>query len=160
MKKHMFTLSLIIALLLAANAFARGGPGQGPGKGGGMMQMLDLSEEQQSQMEELRLAHHKEMLPLQAQLETLETNLKLEMTAEKFDEGKAKKIVAEMEALRTEMHIKRLLHQQQVRNMLTAEQRQTFDLHLLSERGPGGGHGDRPPHAPRNQRMQQECMQQ
>ena len=153
MKHHMFTFSLVIAMALTISAFSQHGSGHE--SGGKMMKMLDLTEEQQANIQELRLAHKKEVLPLKAKLKTLESNLKLEMTAESFDEAQARKIVEEMGTLRMEMHMNRLLHKQDVRNMLTPEQRQKFDLHLLSAKGRGRGHGGPPSHGSRGRGMRQ-----
>jgi Spy/CpxP family protein refolding chaperone len=65
------------------------------------------------------------------------------MTADKFDEGKVKKIITQQSDVKKEIQIKRALHQREVRNLLTPEQQKKFDLHLLSkgERGKKGGRG-------------------
>ena len=158
MKQHILTFGLIAALALTMNLFAQRGFGPKAERGSKMEQMLELTDEQQETLESLRLEHRKEMLPLKTKLKSLEGDLKLEMTAEEFAESEAKEILTEMEKVRTEMHLSRLLHQQDVRNMLTPEQRQTFDLHLLAEGGMVRGHGG-PPHGGRGKGMQRRFRQ-
>lgn len=145
MKRQTLILSLTSILLLSLVLFAQ--PGRGPGGGQGapggrwMERALDLSAEQESKIEDLRLQHQKQMLPMRSKLESLQTDLHLAMTADTFDKGKAEKIVNDMQKVRTEMQMSRVLHQQAVRSLLTPEQRKKFDLHILSRKGPRDGRG-------------------
>lgn len=151
--KNLF-LSILTVLGLSLALIAQPGMGSGPGRGErgggpgpGLDRMLDLSEEQEAKIQDLRLQHQKEMLPLRSQLESLGNDLKLAMTADKFDKAKAEKIINEMEKIRTRLHLARVLHQQAVRELLTPEQRKKFDMHLLSGkafRGPNAPRPDRP----------------
>jgi Spy/CpxP family protein refolding chaperone len=59
------------------------------------------------------------------------------MTANNFDEGKVKKIVSNLTELEEEIRVKRLLNQRDIRDLLTAEQKQKFDLFTLSRDGRG-----------------------
>ncbi len=97
-----------------------------------MMQMLQLTDEQQSQMQEMMLKLQKELIPLRSQLQQLKGELKLAMTADKFNQAKVEKLVKDMEKVRSQIHLKQLLHKREVRDMLTPEQRVKFDMHLLS----------------------------
>lgn len=138
MKEKMFIFSLIGLFLLTSGLLAQP-RGKTRKSGPRMMQVLDLTAEQETKMQEIRLKFRKETLPLRTKLQSLRGDLKLEMTAEKFDEGKVEKIVEQMQEVRTEMQMKRILHKQAVREILTPEQRVKFDLHILSENGPGKG---------------------
>ena len=105
--------------------------------GGGPMGMLDLSEEQKAKMQDLRLAHQKEVIPIQSELQKQAASMKLEITADKFNESKVKSIQNEISKLRSELQMKMVLHQRAVRDLLTPEQKKKFDGHILSG-GPMG----------------------
>lgn len=149
-KTLLFSVLAVLGLSLAL--FAQPGMGLGPGRGERgagpglwLDRMLDLSTEQQAKIQDLRLQHQKEMLPLRSQLESLRNDLKLAMTADKFDKSKAEKIIADMEKIRSRLETARMLHHQAIREILTPEQRKEFDMHLLS------GKGFRSPRAPRGE---------
>lgn len=117
------------------------GEGQMQKRGGGPMQLLNLSEEQQGKFQALMLQHQKDVLPLHSEIEKLHTNLKLELTSDKFDAAKAKSIQAEISKVMNEIGSKRIAHQRAVRDLLTPEQRVQFDKHILSGKGGPGGPG-------------------
>lgn len=100
---------------------------------------LNLTDEQKSKMEDLRLKHLKEVEPIRADIQKQFSTLKLEMTAEKFNESKAKSIQSEISKLQNDMATKRMSHMRGVRDMLTTEQQKKFDTGFLS--GPGFGPG-------------------
>lgn len=110
------------------------------GSGSGPMGLPKLTEEQQTKLQDLRLAHEKEVLPLRAELEKQRVNLKLELTADKFNESKAKSIEGEISKLTSEIASKMVQHLRAVRDLLTPEQKKVFDQHILSggPMGPGG----------------------
>jgi Spy/CpxP family protein refolding chaperone len=113
------------------------GPGMMKGPGAGPMGMLNLTEEQQAKVQDLHLAHQKEIIPLQSELQEQKASLKLEITADKFNESKVKSIQGEISKLQSEMAMKMVLHQRAVRDLLTPEQKKKFDEHILSA-GPMG----------------------
>jgi len=111
-----------------------------------MMKMLELTEAQESQLLDMKLDHEKQILPLRTELKELRTQMKLEMTAEKFNENKVSKLMDQMSDLQKEIHMKRVIHQRAVRDILTGEQKKKFDLHILSRgenRGGFSGHARR-----------------
>jgi len=103
-----------------------------------MQRMLNLTDEQQSQMQEMMLKLQKELIPLRSQLQQLKGELKLAMTADKFNKAKVEKLVKDMEKIRSQIHLNKLLHKRKVRDMLTPEQQVKFDIHLLSGKGHHG----------------------
>ena len=105
--------------------------------GGGPMGMLNLTDEQKAKMQDLRLAHQKEVIPLRSELQKQVASLKLEITADKFNESKVKSMQGEISKLRSELAMKMVLHQRAVRDLLTTEQKKKFDEHILSA-GPMG----------------------
>jgi Spy/CpxP family protein refolding chaperone len=114
----------------------RGGPG-------GMMGFPNLTDEQRTKMQDLRLAHQKEMIPLKSDLQKLHANMKLEITADKFSESKVKSIQGEISKVMNEIASKTILHQRAVRDLLTPEQRKHFDARILSGGMMGNGGGMR-----------------
>lgn len=119
-----------------------------------MTPMPDLTEEQQAKIQTLRLQLEKDLLPLHGKLQALDTDLRLATTAEKFDEGKVKSMVEQMQKVHAEIQTKEILHGQAVRSLLTPSQREKFDLRILNERGPGRPAppaGPKPPMPPREQ---------
>jgi Spy/CpxP family protein refolding chaperone len=114
------------------------------GPQGGPMAFLKLTDEQRAKVQDLALAHQKEMIASRAELQKQHAAMKLEVTAEKFNESKAKSIQAEISKLMSEMAMKTVLHQRAVRDLLTPEQKKQFDQHILA----GGMMGGRGPMAP------------
>jgi Spy/CpxP family protein refolding chaperone len=138
---------LITVLLLGGLLFARQ-PG-GEMQMGRMEKILDLKEEQKSQILDLHLQLRKEMILLKSEQEKLHAEIKLEITSDKFSESKLKKMVDQISDLQSQIHMKRLMNQRAVRSLLTEEQRKKFDLIFLSrrpgDRHHGRWHGPRPP---------------
>ena len=145
MKRQISILSLLGILLLSLALLAQSGRGNRGGqwedRGSWLDRALDLTEEQQAKMEDLRLQHQKEMIPLRSQVESLRSELNLAITADKFDKGKVEKIVNDMQKVRTQLQMSRVLHQQAVRELLTSEQRKKYNLHILSPKSHRGGRG-------------------
>lgn len=112
------------------------------GQPGAPMGFGALTPEQQTKMQDLRLAHQKEMLPLHTQLQKLQADLKLEITADKANESKVKSIQGEISKLTSDLAGKRFAHMRAMRDILTPEQKKKFDERILSGgmmgQGPGG----------------------
>jgi len=150
--KRMTVVLLLLTLFLFALAFAQQGPQKAPtppagkmgmmqGKGGpgAMMGLLKLTDEQRTKMQDLHLTHQKEMIPLRSDLQKHQANMKLEVTAEKFNEGKVKSIQGEISKVMNEIASKSILHQRAVRDLLTPEQKKQFDTRILSGGMMGNG---------------------
>jgi protein CpxP len=114
------------------------------GAQGGPMAFLKLTDEQRAKVQDLALAHQKEMMVVRAELEKQHAAMKLEITADKFNEGKVKSIQGEVSKLMSDIAMKTILHQRAVRDLLTPEQRKQFDQHILA----GGTMGGRGPMGP------------
>ena len=150
--KRITVVLLLLSILLCALAFAQQEPQKAPtppdgkmkkmemmkgmmqGKGGpgAMMGQLKLTDDQKTKIQDLRLAHQKEMIPLRADLQKLHSSMKLEITADKFNESKVKSIQADMSKVMNEIASKTILHQRAVRDLLTPEQKKKFDERILS----------------------------
>lgn len=152
--KLNYLISALLILVVSGSIFAQGermgrrqmdddNPSMGPLKK--MAKMLDLTESQQSQIQDLHLKHMREMLPLKSEMESLKTELKLAETEENFNAAKVESIVKKIEALRTKMTMSKILHHQEIRKLLTPEQRKKFDaMRLMGKKGKDGSpHGKR-----------------
>ncbi|OGU26030.1 MAG: hypothetical protein A2X66_02710 [Ignavibacteria bacterium GWA2_54_16] len=150
--KRITTIALLLTLFLASTLTAqdeqakakqpnpqmRGMGGMGmmmhrqQGQPGAAMGLGALTAEQQGKMQDLRLAHQKEMLPLHTQLQKLQADLKLEITADKVNESKLKSMQGEISKLTSDLAGKRFAHMRSVRDILTPEQKKKFDERILS----------------------------
>lgn len=99
---------------------------------------LDLSEEQKTQMETLRFSLQKSMLPLKNELGEKKAKMKTLSTAEKADMKAINTLIDEMGAIKTQMAKQKASHKQEVRKILTEEQRIIFDSHK-GRKGKGKG---------------------
>ena len=154
MKQIIAALALIA--LLTAGLFAQPAPASagmpnmpqhGQGRMPGLAPGLDLTLLQQSQVEDLQLAHMKEMMPIRTELEKHHNDLKTELIADKYNESKVKSIQGEISKLQNDIALKQFSHLRAVRDILIPEQKKKFDIHVLAG-GPGSGgpmeHGFRP----------------
>ncbi len=133
------TLLLSVGILIA-------GPKRGGDNPRQMAWMLELTETQESQVMDLRLKLQKEILPFRAELSDLRAQMKLEITAEDFNEGKVSKLASQIADIQKQIRMKRVLHQRAVRNLLTEDQKKKFDLHIIAG---GDRRMEREPRAPR-----------
>lgn len=153
--KRLFIILIVLSLVLLVSAFAQQEkqkapaagtgkmgmmpgmmhgqmPGAMGGQQGGPMALPKLSDEQRTKIQDLGLAHQKELVPLRAELQKQHANMKLEMTADKFNEGKVKSIQGEVSKLMGDIAMKAALHQRAVRDLLTPDQKKQFDQRILS----------------------------
>ncbi len=139
-------LALSMGLLFAASqvdARGRHGGGMrghgGPGMHRGMMGMLDLSSEQRTEMERLRLEMQQDTLELREQLRQKHEELRALWTV---DEPSKKAILAkhrELEPLMKKLRDRRIDFRLAVHNLLTPEQRaQMAQMAKRGSRGMGG----------------------
>lgn len=130
MKKNTVLFVIISFLLVFYGLYAS--DGENPHCGNCFMRALDLTEEQQSRISEMKLRLQRDITPLKAEIHKLRADLKLVLTAEKFDAETLKRLNGEIRKLQEEIKLKHLMHQRAVRDLLTAEQKKKFDLHILS----------------------------
>ncbi len=154
MKKSLLTLLLGLALagsLLAQPGRQRStGLGMGTGRGGRMMMRnermqayLNLTDEQREKIDALRVQHLKEVKPYNNKLAELSVKLNTLSTADKMDSKAVDSVIDEIGGLRTKLMKLQEAHWQQIRALLTDEQRVIFDSRPLG-RGGRGGRGFRP----------------
>lgn len=124
--KIAFVLTLLITGLTFAQAQKRA-MGYGPHANG--CKMLDLTDEQEEKIDDLRTEHMKTMLPLRNELNEKRARLHTLRTAEKYNASETEKVLEEMSNIKLKMAKERENHKQEVRSLLTEEQRLKFDMH-------------------------------
>lgn len=149
MKKQIIVgvLSLVLLISLFSLTYAqrpgmRGG--QGPGmrmaKGPGMgmcAHIPELTDEQKAKIEDLWLAHQKEVQPKRLQMEKMRVELHELMIADKPDMKKINAKQEEMSNVRLEMQKEGVAHRLAVRELLTEKQRIIFDKRPMGRKGAG-----------------------
>ncbi len=125
--KSMAVLVFAIMLTSGTSLFAQKGPGMKPGAGYGMGHGmgfgLNLTEDQQNQMKEMRVAHMKAVQPVRDQLMELKAHQRTLMNAENPDQKAINKNIDEMTKLQNKlmkMGSEQLL---KVKSILTDEQK-------------------------------------
>ena len=135
--KKMINFLTMIAILTIINGLSAQ-PMHRPKPPG--MDALDLTDEQIGKILDLHLKLEKEVVALKAKLEIFEAELKLELTAEEFDQAKVKNLVEQKGKIFMEIELDNILNQRAVRDLLTPGQRKKFDLQVLKrdmEQPPG-----------------------
>jgi Spy/CpxP family protein refolding chaperone len=89
----------------------------------------NLTTEQKTKMKELRLTHYKQVLPLKNQLGELKAKQKTLTTAENPDLKLINANIDEITKVKNQLMKSREQMHQQVRALLTDEQRMAFDTH-------------------------------
>ncbi|UCF71686.1 MAG: periplasmic heavy metal sensor [candidate division WOR-3 bacterium] len=99
------------------------------GRGEHMMMIPDITEQQKEQIKSLRVEHMKEMKPLRNQLAEKKARLNTLTTADKVDMSEVNKIIDEIGKMKTGIMKLKEQHRQDVRKLLTDDQRLFFDSH-------------------------------
>jgi Spy/CpxP family protein refolding chaperone len=99
----------------------------------------DLTEEQKTKIEALRVAHLKEMQTLRNQMGELKAKARTLATADKYDEKAVNANIDEMTKLQNLMMKKKSAHRNSVRNLLTDRQKLVFDSRGRKGFGKGNG---------------------
>jgi Spy/CpxP family protein refolding chaperone len=149
-RKQLMTLLLVpaVAVALAGSFFTaeaqkgQGQRGDGEGRGGPpsierMAERLDLTAEQQAQIEAFRENSEAERLELRKQTMQLKNQIEGEWLKNAPSESTLKNLTQQMGELRTRMQVRRVEHRLALREVLTDEQ---WDKLLTSREGRGRGH--------------------
>ncbi len=157
-----FTAIFAIVLLAAGSMLAQGrgynrsncdgtGPnfdGRGARASRGMMakgqqcRIPNLTEEQQTKINAMRTAHQKEMLPMRNQMGEYRAQMRTLQTKANPDMDAINSLIDKMSSLKSKMMKQRAAHKQEVRSLLTEEQKLAFDTRQgFGRRGQKGGKG-------------------
>ncbi|GAB4343314.1 MAG: hypothetical protein Kow0037_31340 [Calditrichia bacterium] len=142
-------MATMMILLLATMAFAqpqRGWQGAQKWQQGEKFYppVPNLTDEQKQKIDELRVPHLRKMQDLRNQVMEKRARLHTLSTADKPNMGEINKVIDEIGKLRTQIMKERQAHRQQIRGLLTEEQRVIFDSRpmRMGKRGKGSrGHG-------------------
>lgn len=137
-------LAFFMASVISSNLFAQGGPQQDnattPGmcKGGKAMGFLtDLTPEQQKQIDALKLTLMKESTNTKNLIGEKQAHIKTISTGDNVDMAAVNKAYDELFALKAELAKKHNAFKQDVRKLLTADQKVLFDIHQSNSKGQG-----------------------
>lgn len=96
----------------------------------------NLTEDQQKKIETLRSKHLKESMLIKNNMKVKQAELRVLQTADKVDMTAINAKIDEISGLRMQLMKNGAAHKQEIRKILTDEQRVYFDAHA----GQGGGH--------------------
>lgn len=129
---------LLMVIMLSSTVFGQVNRDQ-------YMGIAGLTDDQKTQIEKLRTAHQKDMLALKNQIAENRAHYRTLMTADKPDMNAINKNIDEYASLRASMMKKQAAHRQDIRKLLTDEQRLAFDSRKAGKgRGMGMGMGQCP----------------
>jgi Spy/CpxP family protein refolding chaperone len=153
--KRVWSITMVVTalLLMLAHQLLAQGPPVGPAHrcspmmgemkhGMGLCDIPDLSSEQISKIQKLKLGFQKEMLPLRTQLQTKRLELQT-LIAENAEQKKLEAKIDEISKASAELMKKRIAHRQEIRKLLTDEQKAYFDLRGFGMGRKGGFGHDR-----------------
>lgn len=142
LKKPALLLILMIALATAAVAQPQHGMGGRENRPGDMMEKLNLTVEQEKQMQDLRFDLEKARIDLRAELQTERLALK---QLRKVDAPNKKKIYAQIDkvgAVEIKIEKARVDHRLAARNILTDDQFKVFQQGMHQGQGRFGDQQD------------------
>jgi len=142
---------LIIALLIVAgtNLYAQQGRGGAPqGRNferNDLCQMIpDLTEDQEAKIKDLRVNHLKEMNTFRNEMNELRAKKHTLMTTDNTNMNEINSVIDQMTSIHNKMMKVSAKHRQDVRGLLTEEQKVIFDSRPMHRRGNRGyGHKGR-----------------
>jgi Spy/CpxP family protein refolding chaperone len=137
---------MAILTLMAGNVFAQYGNGPRSGQRAefkkGPANGLELTESQQREMETLRLKLQKEILPIRNSIGENRARMRTLTTADNADLKAINKLIDQNSDLQAQMAKLRAAHHQEVRKILTEEQRIKFDSRAFARGNRNGSHGE------------------
>lgn len=92
-----------------------------------MPRIPDLTDQQKEQIKDIMLTTRQAVLPLQNQMREKAARLKTLRTAEKVDMEAVNSVIEEIGDIRTQIMKTRVASEQEIRELLTEEQRVVFD---------------------------------
>ncbi|MEA3496538.1 MAG: Spy/CpxP family protein refolding chaperone [Bacteroidota bacterium] len=103
----------------------------------------NLTDNQIESIKKLRTKHMKKILPIRNQLREKNAKLTTLITQDKMDNTAIDKIVDDISDLRKQMMKNRISHKNEIRNILTDEQKVYFNMHSSHRKGQKHGMGPR-----------------
>ena len=135
-RKSVIGISLLVTVLMVGSAFSvkdlerrKEGGRAYKHSGGHWMERLDLSQEQREQVKEQRLAFYKAVLDEENQVGELRAKKRTILSGDPVDKNKLYACLTELNQLQVQIQKERISHHQDIRSLLTEEQRIVFDVH-------------------------------
>jgi len=124
MKKRTVMISLVAAMMfLATTVFAQGGMmGKMRGGMGPMMMGLELTDDQEAKLAEMRVKNQIEMVDLKAQIKKLNLKIKQELMKDNPSKKEILALVDKINSIKARMAEKRVEHLFAMKGILTPEQ--------------------------------------
>lgn len=116
-------MMLLLALIFATFTYAQNGP---KWEGRGFMGRLNLTDEQKSKVENLRLELQKKQVTIRSKIQTSRIELKQILNADKLDKSAIEKKLNEISKLEIEQKMNFINHWEQVNQILTPEQQKIW----------------------------------
>lgn len=154
MKTTNIFLGLTMMMFLVSftiSVSAQNGPGKGRGNGQGwgrwntdqpgrfcMNNIPDLTEDQEVAIEELRIAHMKEMTRFRNKMAEKRAKFNTMLASEDPDDTEVNNLISDISGLKEKMMKERYSHKRAVRELLTDKQKVWFDSRQGRGRGPCG----------------------
>jgi len=130
--KTKLIATLLVMVLAVTVTMAQQGPrkDRGYNRGGRLdfSERLDLTEDQQTKFDALRVDHFKSTQELRDQVREKQVKLDDLLNNDEIDVKNVEKLVAEIGQVRTKLMRERINHHIEVRKLLTDEQRVKFDM--------------------------------
>ena len=138
--KQVLIIMMIILTSLSVNAQRGNGNGKGNCKNVGICEKLpDLTDKQKEQIKELKIKHKKAMLQFRNQMDVERANLRTLEIADNAEMNKINAQIDKITGVKNQMMKARAAHRQDVRKLLTEEQKVIFDSQT-GRKGKGKGH--------------------
>lgn len=142
------TITALMLMGLTFTAYAQGGPGKGMGMHGNghkngpkihnsCQNIPDLTEEQKNKIEDLKIKHMAKCNEYKNQMMEKRARLHSLTSGDNVDMEKAEQVSAEIANLKEKMLKERINHRNEIRNLLTEEQKVYFDSHRTGHRKMG-----------------------
>lgn len=152
--KMMVTLVVIVLMGLSTDLLAqrgngngqRNGSGNGNGNGnafGNCQNIPNLTDAQKTSIEKLQLKQKKGMLQNSNKLRELNAKLNTQRTADNASITEINKTVDAITTVKNKQMKQREAHKQEIRNLLTADQRVMFDSRQARKNGKGNRGGNK-----------------
>ena len=106
-----------------------------------MVQYLQLTAEQQEQIQNIRLNGQKSMQPLRLQMQEKNARLRTLTLSGNYDQTAVNNLISEIGDLHASMLKMRISHRQQIRSLLTKDQQVKFDNFHLNMKNRNGRMG-------------------
>ncbi len=142
MTTKLWLALLTTGLMLSTTVSARG-PQYSGNRKERLQQRLDLSEAQWEKIDSIHLKVSKSTLPVLSKIKVMKAELDQLMTAENTNRNQIIKKIEEISNLKSDLVVMRSLRRQDVRDVLTEDQRIKFDQMHLKRQRPRMGHPGR-----------------